>query len=52
MHGICLGFLATESNGEPAVMRNMGAQEPELAAELVLSVMKGKRMMNGGKVVF
>lgn len=50
--GICPGFLATELNGPPDVMRSMGAAEPETGAQLVLSVVSGEREDGQGKVVF
>ncbi|PQE18764.1 short-chain dehydrogenase protein [Rutstroemia sp. NJR-2017a WRK4] len=49
--GICPGFLATELNGPPEMMRKMGAAEPEKGAELVLSVLQGERDADKGKVV-
>lgn len=49
--GIDPGFLATELNGPPDMMRKMGAAEPETAASLVLSVINGERDAEKGKVV-
>jgi NAD(P)-dependent dehydrogenase (short-subunit alcohol dehydrogenase family) len=50
--GICPEFLATELNGPPDMMRQMGAKEPETGAQLVLSVVEGKRDHDQGQVVF
>jgi len=50
--GICPGFLATELNGPPDMMRQMGAAEPETGAQLVVSVIQGERDADQGKVVF
>ncbi|RAL61934.1 hypothetical protein DID88_002423 [Monilinia fructigena] len=41
--GICPGFLPTELNSPPDMMRKMGASEPETGASLVLSVINGER---------
>lgn len=50
--GMCPGFLATELNGPPEMMRRMGAAEPETGASLVLSVINGERDADKGKVVY
>ncbi|KAF4620235.1 hypothetical protein G7Y89_g14585 [Cudoniella acicularis] len=50
--GVCPGFLTTELNGPPDLMRKMGVAEPETGAQLVLSVVRGERDSDRGKVVF
>lgn len=51
-HGICTRFLPTGlMRSSPTVMRKMGAQQPEVGAELVLGVLERKRR-GMGRVVF
>lgn len=49
--GVCPGFLVTKLNGPPDMTQKMGAQEPEVAAKLLLSVISGERDADQGKVV-
>lgn len=52
MHGIYPGFLAPELIGEPRRCEKiLGVQEPGVGAELVLSVLGGKKGRDVGKVV-
>lgn len=50
--GVCPGFLATELNGSPHMMRKMGAEEPEVGAKIILDVLRGERDIDMSRVVY
>ncbi|KAM0246095.1 hypothetical protein ACHAQJ_010347 [Trichoderma viride] len=45
------GFLATGFGGDPEWLKQMGAIDPQIGAEVVTSVIEGKRDADVGKVV-
>jgi len=49
--GVCPGALVTDISGNKEFMRQMGATEPEVGAAVILSVVKGERDADAGKVV-
>ena len=51
VHGVCPGFLATDHSGPVQVMRQMGASEPEVGAEVVNRVVVGEWDEEAGRVI-
>jgi len=45
------GFLATNLGGRPELLKQMGAQHPEIGGKLVRAVVEGERDADVGKVI-
>lgn len=45
------GLLATGLGGDPAMLKKMGWQDPEVAREIIRNVLEGERNGNVGEVI-